>query len=150
MLSRAHKLLTLCTGSGNWSMNHQTPLNECMQLQPVCVGRSLRAFCASEMQCDEGVDDGFGLFMSSILASLPTLRAPLRYLCLQRGHRTPFEGATITYAILSALACLVWTDLLRMLSACCMSGAGYAAAFSATMAKGKGEKLTAVHRLHRL
>ena len=31
--------------------------------------------------------------MSRVLSSLPTLRAPLRYLCLQRGHKTPFKGA---------------------------------------------------------
>ena len=54
------------------------------------------------MQCEAGRDKGFGLWMMRILQSLPTLRAPLRYLCLQRGHMTPFTGA-VTRSADSAL-----------------------------------------------
>jgi hypothetical protein len=55
-----------------------------------------------EIQCEEGVNHGFGHFMTGILDSLPTLRAPLRYLCLQRGHRTPFEDPDIDCLVAAA------------------------------------------------
>ena len=56
---------------------------------------------AYDMQSDIG-EFGFGGFMSKILGSLPTLRAPLRVLSLQRGFKTPFTGAVTDIAVCCA------------------------------------------------
>jgi hypothetical protein len=81
-----------------------------------------------------------------VLNSLPTLRAPLRYLCLQRGHRTLFEG-TSAY---NAYICLAHARSRVPVSAPYLLKGRRGAVHLLPLPWAQGVRLTAMHGLRRL
>ena len=70
-----------------------------------CASRLAHSSSAYGTQSETGHDAGWGSFIGGVLQSLPSLDAPLRYLCLQRGHKTPFIGA-VTSGMYSVCSCV--------------------------------------------
>lgn len=62
--------------------------------------------------------------MTGMLQSLPLLQAPLRYLCLQRGHKTPFTGAVTGSEGFALVHALNYPELQQLLLTCSMAGKG--------------------------
>ena len=76
------------------------------------VPHNLKWAWACGRQGHNGMSEGLGSVVTSLLSSLPLLRAPLRHLSLQRGRKTPVEGAmqSVPSTTDSDGALAIWLD----------------------------------------